>query len=63
MVQGEKDFIVTPDTQSRFVEKLRELGSDVDYRVYPGASHRYTRMAGFADSVAWMKAHDGTPSP
>lgn len=57
-VQGGTDFIITTASQDIFVDKLRHLGSEVDYRVYPGVSHKYSRMAGFADSLAWMAAHE-----
>ncbi|TFG79472.1 MAG: hypothetical protein E4H20_11960, partial [Spirochaetales bacterium] len=55
VVQGANDFIVMPESQKKFVDALRTAGSDVVLNVYPGVSHRYTRMAGFADSIDWMR--------
>lgn len=54
VIQGSLDFIVTDATQTIFVERLRELGSEVDFRIFPGVSHRYTRHAGFQPSLDWM---------
>jgi len=54
VVQGDADFIATTATQTRFVVALREKGSLVRFLVYPKVSHKYTRMAGFDASVAWM---------
>ncbi|HPE87984.1 MAG TPA: alpha/beta fold hydrolase [Spirochaetia bacterium] len=54
VIQGDADFIATTATQTRFVVALREKGSRVKFFVYPKVSHRYTRMAGFDASVAWM---------
>ena len=56
VIQGDEDFIVTTDSQTRFVEALREAGSEVDFMVYPGVTHKFTRMAGFSDSVRWMQS-------
>lgn len=56
VIQGGTDFIITPASQDKFVAKLKELGSEVKYTVYPGIPHKYTRMAGFADSIEWMKS-------
>ena len=59
VLQGQTDFIVTPKSQTVFVDALRAAGSEVEYIEYPGVSHRYTRMAGFEDSVRWMAALSG----
>ncbi|NCN05025.1 MAG: alpha/beta fold hydrolase [Spirochaetales bacterium] len=56
VIQGGRDFIVTDATQTIFVEKLRLLGSNVRFLIFPQASHRYTRHAGFAPSLEWMAA-------
>ncbi len=56
VIQGGDDFIVTNPSQGKFVYALRNAGSAVQYEVYDGVSHRYTRMAGFHESLAWMAA-------
>ncbi|MBB6482379.1 lipase family protein [Spirochaeta isovalerica] len=56
VVQGGTDFIITTASADIFVDGLRELGSEVKYEVYPGIPHKYTRMAGFADSIEWMRS-------
>ena len=56
VVQGGTDFIVTNKSQNIFVEALKAKGSDVQYTIYDGIPHKYTRMAGFADSVIWMNS-------
>jgi pimeloyl-ACP methyl ester carboxylesterase len=55
LVQGATDFIVTSATQRRFMEALREAGSEVVYREYAGVPHKGTRQAGFMQSVDWME--------
>jgi dienelactone hydrolase len=55
IVQGAADFIATPATQMLFVTALREAGSAVLYREYPGVPHKGTRQAGFLESVDWME--------
>jgi hypothetical protein len=57
-VQGGTDFIITTESQDIFIEKLKALGSEVDYKVYEGVSHKYSRMAGFADTLDWMADHE-----
>ena len=54
IIQGEKDFIVTSETQTVFVDGLRAKGSEVSYHILEGVTHKYTRMAGFSYSVDWM---------
>lgn len=54
VIQGDADFIVTTGSQEIFVNRLRDSGSDVEFKVFPDVSHRYTRMAGFVDSVRFM---------
>ncbi|MBU0928089.1 MAG: alpha/beta fold hydrolase [Spirochaetes bacterium] len=54
VIQGDADFIATTATQTKFVVALRALGSRVKFIVFPKVSHKYTRMAGFDASVAWM---------
>lgn len=54
VIQGADDFIVTNSSQEKFVLALRAAGSTVRYLVFNGVSHRYTRMAGFDDSLSWM---------
>ncbi|MBN2657461.1 MAG: hypothetical protein JXR86_10395 [Spirochaetales bacterium] len=56
VVQGGTDFIITTASADIFVGKLKALGSEVKYKVYPGIPHKYTRMAGFADSIEWMRS-------
>lgn len=56
VVQGGTDFIITTKSQDLFVEELKSLNSEVKYTVYDGIPHKYTRMAGFADSVIWMNS-------
>ena len=55
LVQGAQDTIVTPATQSRFADQLRQAGSEVSFLVLKGVSHRQTRPAGFRASVEWME--------
>ncbi|MDC7222248.1 MAG: lipase family protein [Spirochaetales bacterium] len=57
-VQGGTDFIITTASQDIFIKRLKDLGSEVDYRVYDGVSHKYSRMAGFADTLTWMAEHE-----
>jgi acetyl esterase/lipase len=59
IIQGGRDFIVTTATQAIFVNRLRELGSQVRFLVYPNATHRYTRHAGFRATVWWMNELSG----
>ena len=56
VVQGGTDFIITNKSQDIFVDKLKTQGSEVKYTIYDGIPHKYTRMAGFADSVIWMNS-------
>lgn len=55
IVQGEDDVIVWNETQTRFVRRLCETGSDVLYLRYPAVRHRETRPAAFEESIAWMR--------
>lgn len=55
IVQGEEDVIVQNPTQTLFVEELCATGSSVLYLRFPGVRHRYTRQAGFEQSIAWME--------
>lgn len=59
IIQGGKDFIVTTATQLAFAQELRQLGSQVRMLVYPKASHRYTRHAGFPATIWWMRELSG----
>lgn len=64
IVQGEDDVIVWTTTQNRFVRRLCDLGSKVQYLVYPGVRHRETRPVAFEESIAWMLSlADGQPAP
>ncbi len=56
VVQGGTDFIITTKSQNIFVDELKALNSEVQYTIYDGIPHKYTRMAGFADSVIWMNS-------
>lgn len=55
VIQGSLDFIVTDNTQTRFVTALRERGSQTRFLIYPNVTHRYTRHAGFNASLVWMQ--------
>ncbi len=59
VIQGGRDFIVTTASQALFVDGLRERGSQVRFLVYPKATHRYTRHAGFPATVWWMNELTG----
>jgi acetyl esterase/lipase len=63
IVQGAEDIVITTASQDRFVDALRDAGSRVRYLLYPGARHKHTRPAGFADSVAWMELVIGGGTP
>jgi pimeloyl-ACP methyl ester carboxylesterase len=55
IVQGAQDIIVTNATQRQFVRELCATGAPVEYLELPGVRHRFTRAAGFEQSVAWME--------
>ena len=64
VAQGETDFIVTPATQKRFVDALREAGSAVQYDEFKGVPHKGIRQAAFEASVQWMEGiARGDPAP
>lgn len=63
VIQGSQDFIVTDASQTEFVLKLRALGSETRFLIYPEASHRYTRHAGFQASIDWMQQRAGRQDP
>jgi pimeloyl-ACP methyl ester carboxylesterase len=54
IVQGAQDVIVTNATQRQFVRELCSTGAPVEYLELPGVRHRFTRAAGFEQSIAWM---------
>ena len=62
VVQGDADAIVTTASQARFVEELRQAGSEVRFLVLQGVQHRYTRPAGFRASVEWMESLAALPA-
>lgn len=53
ILQGTNDVVAHPQTMTDFVNKLREMGSDVLYLVYDGARHD-TRQISFDRVVKWM---------
>lgn len=57
ILQGTNDVVVYRETQDEFVARLRQLGSDVDYRVYEDARHD-TRQVAFFDVVGWIDSLD-----
>jgi pimeloyl-ACP methyl ester carboxylesterase len=55
MVQGAEDMIITTEGQREYVQRLRATGVDVALLVLDGVRHRYTRPAGFVQSVEFMR--------
>ncbi|MFW5685487.1 MAG: lipase family protein [Spirochaetota bacterium] len=55
LVQGLDDPIASTPSQREFVARLRDTGVDVTYLELEGVSHRYTRPAGFVQSVEFMR--------
>ena len=62
ITQGSDDIVILPDTQLRFVSRLKELGNPVDYRLYPGARHD-TRQIAFNDVLNWIEALSADSRP
>lgn len=59
IVQGARDLIASVPSQREFVERLRETGVDVTYLELEGVRHRYTRPAGFIQSVEFIRELTG----
>jgi pimeloyl-ACP methyl ester carboxylesterase len=59
MVQGLDDPIASVPSQREFVERLRETGVPVTYLELEGITHRYTRPAGFVQSVDFIRSLSG----
>ncbi|MFW5814152.1 MAG: lipase family protein [Spirochaetota bacterium] len=57
IVQGLLDSIASVPSQREFVDRLRSTGVEVTYVELEGVTHRYTRPAGFVQSVEFMKTH------
>lgn len=57
IVQGLLDPIASVPSQREFVERLRETGVLVEYLELEGVTHRYTRPAGFVESVEFIESH------
>ncbi|MFW5737691.1 MAG: alpha/beta hydrolase family protein, partial [Spirochaetota bacterium] len=57
IVQGLLDSIASVPSQRDFVDRLRSTGVEVTYVELEGVTHRYTRPAGFVQSVEFMKTH------
>jgi acetyl esterase/lipase len=55
MVQGAEDMIITTEGQREYVQRLRATGVDVALLVLDRVRHRYTRPAGFVQSVEFMR--------
>ncbi len=62
ILQGTNDIVVSRSTQDDYVERLRDRGNPVDYRVFEGARHD-TRQIGFNDAITWMRALDADTEP
>ncbi|MFW5688810.1 MAG: lipase family protein [Spirochaetota bacterium] len=54
ILAGTDDIVVYPESQTEFVNALRERGSDVRYRVFDGVRHD-TRQIGFEQAVSWTR--------
>ncbi len=64
VAEGGTDFIVTPESQKRFVDALREAGSVARYVEFKGVPHKGIRQAAFQESLRWMESLTrGDPAP
>jgi pimeloyl-ACP methyl ester carboxylesterase len=54
ILQGTDDIVVYPDSQTEFVTRLREAGSDVRYLIYRNERHD-VRQAAYFDVLEWMR--------
>jgi dipeptidyl aminopeptidase/acylaminoacyl peptidase len=50
ILQGENDPRVPQEESDQVVERLRSLGRRVDYVVYPGEGHGFTKRANAEDA-------------
>lgn len=57
IVQGLLDPIASVPSQREFVDRLRATGVEVTYLELEGITHRYTRPAGFVQSVRFIESH------
>lgn len=57
IVQGLLDPIASVPSQREFVDRLRQTGVEVTYLELEGITHRYTRPAGFVQSVDFIETH------
>ncbi len=55
-IQGLEDWIASTASNREYVDRLRATGVDVEYIEYEFVRHRYTRPAGFVDSVNFIWA-------
>jgi acetyl esterase/lipase len=54
ILQGTDDIVVYPDSQTEFVKKLRDAGSEVRYLVYDNERHD-VRQAAYFDVLEWIR--------
>ena len=57
VAQGDADQVVPRQATDAMVASSRSHGSEVDYRVYPGAMHGTVMTAALADMFDWLKHH------
>ena len=63
VVQGARDRRVPPSESEQLVEKLRALGAEVRYDVYPDEGHGFTKsaneMRAYTDAAEFLISHLG----
>jgi acetyl esterase/lipase len=57
MIQGLQDWIASTASVRRFVDQLRDAGSEVELVEIDQVWHRHTRPAGFVQSVDFIFGH------
>ena len=61
VIQGAKDPRVVKPESDQMVERLRELGREVEYEVFEDEGHGFTRyvneVRGYRLAAAWLERH------
>jgi acetyl esterase/lipase len=61
IVQGATDADVPAGLTAEMASHLKDLGSDVTYREYPGLNHDQVLGPSACDQLAFLAAHGGRP--
>ena len=61
VIQGAKDWRVAKAESDQMVERLREIGRDVDYVVFEDEGHGFTRyeneVRAYRLTCEWLESH------